>query len=332
MQLRILIPLIFILPLTVMGQQAKILQELRHYGICDASAAVALSPNTFAVANDEDNFIRVYRSDSSGVYLAALDISGYMKEAIAHKESDLEGAAEIDGAIFWITSHGRNKKGKEQESRRHFFANQIALENGQYAHRQIGNAYTALLMDILSDPRYSQYGLEEASKLAPKAPGGLNIEGLAATPDKRLWIGFRSPIPRGNALLIPLENPFAVLQGEKARLGNPIVLPLGNSGIRSMAYWPARGFYLIVAGPYNSDGGENFRLFRWSGDPARVPEALQGLELKGFNLEAVLIYPDKNDRVQLLSDDGAQKRGKKECKKLPDKSREKYFRSIWVAL
>lgn len=332
MQLRIIIPIIFMLPLTTMGQQAKILQELRHYGICDASAAVALSPNTFAVANDEDNFIRVYRSDSSGVYLAALDISGYMKEGIAHKESDLEGAAEIDGAIFWITSHGRNKKGKEQESRRHFFANRIGLENGLYAHRQIDSAYTGLLADILSDPRYSRYGLEEAAKLAPKDSGGLNIEGLAATPDKRLLLGFRNPVPKGNALLITLENPFAVLQGEKALFGDPIELPLGNLGIRSMAYWPARGFYLIVAGPYNSDGGENFRLFRWSGDPARTPAPVEGFDLKGFNIEAVVIYPDKTDRVQLLSDDGALKRGKKECKKLPDEDRKKYFRSIWVAL
>ncbi len=320
------------LSLAAMSQEVKILREFRHYGMCDASAAVALSPNTFAVANDEDNFIRVYRNDSSGVYLAKLDISEYMKEEIAHKESDLEGAAEIDGTVFWITSHGRNKKGKEQESRRYFFANQLRRENGQYAHLQIDSAYTGLLEDILSDPRYSQYGLEEAAKLAPKDSGGLNIEGLAATPDKRVLLGFRNPVPAEKALLIPLENPFEILQGKKALLGDPIELTLGNLGIRSIAYWPTRGFYLIIGGPYNSDSGENFRLFRWSGDPARTPAPVEGIDLKGFNIEAVVIYPDKADRVQLLSDDGGRKRGKKECKKLPDKSREKYLRSIWVVL
>lgn len=332
MKLRIIIPIIFLLTLAAMSQEVKILREFRHYGMCDASAAVALSPNTFAVANDEDNFIRVYRSDSSGAYLAALDVSGYMKEELALKESDLEGAAMIDESIFWITSHGRNKKGKHREARHHFFANRIHLENGQYTHRQIDSAYTGLLEDILSDLRYSQYGLEEAAKLAPKDSGGLNIEGLAATPDKRLLIGFRNPVPAEKALLVPLENPFEVLRGEKAILGDPMELPLGNLGIRSIAYWPARGFYLIVGGPHHSDSGENFRLFRWSGDPARTPAPVEGIDLKGFNIEAVVIYPDKADRVQLLSDDGALKRGKKQCKKLPDNSREKYFRSIWVEL
>jgi len=332
MKFHIILPIIAMLPIAAMSQQAKILQEFRHHGMCDASAAVALSPNTFAVANDEDNFIRIYRSDSSGASLTALDISGYMKEETSQKESDLEGAAEIEETVFWITSHGRNKKGKLQESRYHFFANRISLEKGRYAHRQIDSAYTGLLADILSDPRFSRYGLEEAAKLAPKDSGGLNIEGLAATPDKRLLLGFRNPVQAEKALLIPLENPFEVLQGKRAILGDPMELPLGNLGIRSIEYWPARGFYLIVGGPHHSDSGENFRLFRWSGDPARAPAPVDGIDLKGFNIEAVLIYPDKNDRVQLLSDDGALKRGKKQCKKLPDKSREKYFRSIWVAL
>jgi hypothetical protein len=34
-------------------------------------------------------------------------------------------------------------------------------------------------------------------------PGGLNIEGLAATPDGQLLIGFRNPLSEGKALLLP---------------------------------------------------------------------------------------------------------------------------------
>ena len=40
--------------------------ELQHKGICDASGAIALDEEHFVVANDEDNILRVYRSDTSG--------------------------------------------------------------------------------------------------------------------------------------------------------------------------------------------------------------------------------------------------------------------------
>lgn len=315
-----------------MAQEAKILQTFHHYGMCDASAAVALSPDIFVVANDEDNFLKVYRNDTSGTYLERLDIAAYMKDDIPLKESDLEGASEIDGTIFWITSHGRNKKGKRQESRYHFFANQIHLENGQYVHRQIDSAYTNLLKDMWSDPRLKKYDLKKAAELPPKDAGGLNIEGLSATPDKRLLIGFRNPIPGDKALLVPLQNPFEIIRGKKAVLGEAITMPLGGLGVRSIEYWPARKIYLIMAGPFHSDAGENFRLYRWSGDPAREPEMYEGLDLKELNVESIIIYPDRHDRIQLLSDDGGAKRGKKQCKDLPDGNKNKYFRSIWVAL
>lgn len=332
MKFTVTLTLILILSGIAMAQKAKIIQEIRHYGMCDASAAVALSPDIFAVANDEDNFLKVYRNNTSGSYLAGLDISTYLQDDIPLKEADLEGASEIDGIVFWITSHGRNKKGKRQESRYHFFANQFRIENGNYTHRQVDSAYSKLLDDMFSDPRLSKYNLEEATKLPPKDRGGLNIEGLSVTPDKQLLIGFRNPIPDGNALLVPLENPFEIIRGKKAALGDPIELPLGNLGIRSIEYWPARGFYLIMGGPYDSDSGENFMLFKWSGDTREKPERYEGLDLKTLNIESIIIYPDKNDRVQLLSDDGGVKRGKRDCKDLKDGDDEKYFRSIWVAL
>lgn len=34
-----------------------------HFGMCDASVAVALSSSTFIAANDEDNVLRVYSAE-----------------------------------------------------------------------------------------------------------------------------------------------------------------------------------------------------------------------------------------------------------------------------
>ena len=50
-----------------------------------------------------------------------------------------------------------------------------------------------------------------------KANGGLNVEGLELSADQqRLWIGFRSPLHDGRALIACVENPAAVFQSDEA--------------------------------------------------------------------------------------------------------------------
>ena len=51
-----------------------------------------------------------------------------------------------------------------------------------------------------------------------KASGGLNVEGLELSADQqRLWIGFRSPLHDGRALIACVENPAAVFQSDVHR-------------------------------------------------------------------------------------------------------------------
>jgi hypothetical protein len=60
-----------------------------------------------------------------------------------------------------------------------------------------------------------------------------NISPLAATPDEKLLIGFRNPIPGGRALLLPLQNPIEVVREWKpVQFGTPIELDLKGLGIR----------------------------------------------------------------------------------------------------
>lgn len=49
--------------------------EVRFEGTCDASGAVPLSASSFAVADDEDNVLRVYDAERGGGPLYAGDIS-----------------------------------------------------------------------------------------------------------------------------------------------------------------------------------------------------------------------------------------------------------------
>ena len=189
----------------------------------------------------------------------------------------------------------------------------------------MGRPYKNLLSDLVKAPALKPFDLRHASRLPPKEPGALNIEGLCATPDHQLLIGFRNPVPQGKALLVPLENPELVLLGDNAKFGNPILLDLGGLGIRDMAC--VHGRYLLIAGPY--DGAGKSKLFTWSGGES-PPKHLRDIDLKGFNAEALIVYEERGlGEVQLLSDDSSHQAGHLPCKQLSEDAR--HFRSIWVS-
>jgi Protein of unknown function (DUF3616) len=297
-----------------------------HFEMCDASAAVAVGTNFFAVANDEDNTLRLYDRDRSGGPVSATPLDAFLKVDQKRPEADLEGAAWLGDRIFWISSHGRNREGKVRESRNRFFATRVKRTGSGYYLEPVGRPCRRLLTDLVHNRELSRFRLLEASTLAPKEPGGLNIEGLCATPEGHLLIGFRNPIPEGQALVVPLLNPFGLLAGQSAQFGAVIRLDLGGLGIRDMIRLGSH--YLIIAGSFNDQGGS--RLYRWSGGrdrPAPVPD----VTFPQFNPEAIVSYPDRPGRLQLLSDDGTRLLNGVECKRVSDPAQRR-FRSIWVTL
>ena len=287
-------------------------------GPCDASAAVALDASHFIVANDENNTLRIYRQGQPAP-VGSLNLTNFLGTA-ADEESDIEGAAAIGSRIFWITSHGRNSKGKARPARQRFFATEV-VPGQPPTVKPVGQAYANLLRDMLAAETLKPYRLDEAASRPPEADGGLNIEGLAATADGKLLIGLRNPLPQQRALIIPLDNPEEVIAGHPARFGEPILLDLGQRGIRSIERI-GKG-YLIVAGPAGDNG--SFTLFRWSGVRGDAPSQISAVELKDLRPEALLAIPGGN-RVQLLSDDGGVVIGGIECKKKP--ASDQTFRSL----
>jgi hypothetical protein len=294
------------LPAAPAAAQGKI-QEYK--GICDASAAVAAGRDAFVVANDEDNVLRLYGRDDPQPR-PLLDLNAHLKITTG-READIEGAAAVGDRIYWITSHGRNKEGKERRERQRFFATDLQIAGASIGLVPYGQAYAGLLGDLIKAPQLKPYKLEEASLEAPEAEGGLNIEGLAEGENGRLLIGFRNPVRNGQALLVPLENPQEVVRGASAKLGNPIDLDLGGKGIRSIERIGA-GQYLILAGASGDGGG--FALHRWSGRQADNKPPRLGAGLGTLRPEAMFAVPG-TDTVQLLSDDGGFWAAK--CDKLP---------------
>ena len=309
-------------------------EEHRHTGICDASGVVAISNDAFAVADDELNRLLVYNLNISGPEESSLELSDFLNlykksddtkplHRKATKEADLEGAARVGDVIYWISSHGRNRKGKRVTARMQFFATKIDSDGSKPVLVPFGSPYTRLLKDIIAAPQHQRFQLEAAAKLPPKAQGGLNIEAMADMPNGHLLIGFRSPTISGKSLIIELENPAGVIDGESASFGRPRLIEL-DGGIRAMA--SEGGRYMIIGNEQDAEAGQA-SLFLWDGDSTEI-EKIESLTFADFNPEAIAAFPDKKGgQILLLSDDGMKKVDGSTCKTLSD-PRQRHFRSF----
>ena len=311
----------------IVTQAAPLTSSEAYPGPCDASAAVAISGALFVLANDEDNVLRAYRHDRAAPPVYSLDVSSFLEPKPAKSEVDLEGATTVGNRIYWIGSHSTNSKGQASPSRRRCFATDAQVVNGQVHLTPVGLPYKDLVQAFENTPALRHLHLATAAGIAPERPGGLNIEGLSATPTGALLIGFRNPIPEGKALLIPLENPAEVIAGNPARLGAPLALDLGGRGVRSIEYVAEDREYLIVAGPAG-DGGV-FGLYRWSGKSGDPPQPVVGVDFTGLQPEA-LADDGQGGPVWIFSDDGGRLLDNgKACK--DEKATRQRFRGLSVA-
>jgi hypothetical protein len=313
---------ILVMAMNLIPLRAQSPQPLVFSGAVDGSAAVPAGAAHFIAATDEDNVLRVYPREG-GAPVQQFDLTSFLAVDPASPETDIEGAALIGNRAYWITAHGRDKRGRAPVSRQRLFATDVVTNASGIQVLPVGRPYTNLLHDLATAAVLKPFGLAEAAQRQPEEPGGLNIEGLAATPEGHLLIGFRNPVPNGRALLVPLLNPGEMIEGKPAVIGTPVLLDLGGLAIRDLALW--QGEYVIVAGSHDGRGAS--KLFRWAGGEAQ-PQAIPQASLKGLNPEAVVIYPDKGLReVQLLSDDSSKQKDFPPGPKGPERKR---FRGVWV--
>ena len=290
----------------------------RHLGMSGASAAVFLDAGRVVVANDEDNRLRVYNPTNNQTAITAWDASPWLRLTGRNPECDLEGAARVGSRIYWIGSHGRNKDGKFRPNRQRFFATEVTETPQGPRLNPVGIPCSTLVEAMLADPKLGSLRLGAAAVVPPDAKGGLSIEALAARPDGSLWIGFRGPLAKGKAILVPLLNPDAVLEGRLPVFGNPTRLDLGGRGLRDMAWTGTE--WILVAGATGGDQ-KGTRLFRWNSEGSS-PAGLDLPGIKNLHIEAVAVPPEKPVRRLFLCSDDSHRNSMISAS----------FRSFWVDL
>ena len=109
----------FILAATAMSNAAPpLVKSVQYSGACDGSAIVNVGGGHFLNASDEDNILRLYSLEGPGAPKREFDEREVLKMNGKNKEADIEAVAQVGSRLYWIGSHGRDKKADLEPSRR----------------------------------------------------------------------------------------------------------------------------------------------------------------------------------------------------------------------
>jgi hypothetical protein len=289
----------------------------RYLDMCEASAAVALDDQHFAVASDDSETLAIYKRGEAKP-----------RSTFTHSEvTDLEGAARLGDTIFWLTSHslakpkGGERVGKDKPKRKVLFATRIGPGPVLV---EAGNAFTGLRPLVAT-----ALGMDETT-IAP----WLNIEGTASAPGSDLLLGLRgAPAGEKRAYVVRIGDPFSLtgLPPAPAAATHPPdtrrvwQLDLGGRGIRSLErIGEGSKAYLILAGPMGEQRMP-FALFWWDG----VGEKVMPGPIVSFGdmaPEALFAWPD--GEIQILGDNEGGETQADKCSEKKEDKRPRWFPSL----
>ncbi len=253
---------LLLLPVAVHGE-IKQIASINFLGNVLASqdiSAIAFFDNWLVIGADEGAQIQILDQVTNSIYKAREHSLSLLQ---GDQEIDVEGMARQDNLLYVIGSHSLKRKEVKPDktcaenykriksvtaetSRDNIFRLSFDMDTGQ-----VNPDIKAIsLRKILSaDPVLGPF------TRIPGKENGVDIEGIAADNDI-LYIGFRSPVLRGNytpIMITSFDNP------ENYRL---VYLHLKGSGIRDITR--VKNGFLLIAGPPDEGPGD-YRLYFWNG-------------------------------------------------------------------
>lgn len=226
----------------------------------DASALAKIG-DRLLVAVDEGRKLYLFRRAESNAYESVRSIDLH-EHAEGDDEHDFEGIA-VDGEkIFVVGSHSVRRKSVDpkltaKENRKRLAETELQPHRSWLFRFELTDDGRAKKIQMISLRKL----LEKDEYLArfvdiPSKENGIDIEGLA-TDGKRVYLGFRGPVLRGNFV------PVMVLEFDEPDKTKELrFVKLKGRGIRSLTR--CEDGFLIIAGPMGSGRGDFF-LYRWDG-------------------------------------------------------------------
>ncbi|RTZ96599.1 MAG: hypothetical protein DSY90_10180 [Deltaproteobacteria bacterium] len=141
----------------------------------------------------------------------------------------------------------------------------------------------------------------------------LCIEGLTFDPaGKRLLVGFRQPVFDGKAIIMVIENPQEIFEGNAALKirDKPVLLDLDGAGILSISYDPYLQGYLISSELNGKNNKNHSQLWFWNGKFQTLPrQAMLPAMIDVKNIEGMShVKIAGKELLMLVSGDGNRKR------------------------
>jgi hypothetical protein len=167
-------------------------------GSSDASAGIALDASYMVVGDDEGNVLRVYPR-GGGVAIKEWEFGSLLGLT---KELDLEAGTRIGNTLYFTGSHSNKSDGSEADNREHLFAADVS-GTGANTEFTFKGSYGGLETQLTTWDRTNAHGkganyygfvASSADKVPPESAAGFSIEGMAATADGQLLLGFRAPL------------------------------------------------------------------------------------------------------------------------------------------
>jgi hypothetical protein len=202
-------------------------------GFCEASSILSWQGGYLVGDNETEDRLFVFTAD----------LAPRAPRKLSSEVEDIEALAATPEGVLVVGSQGANKRG-ERRSRR---------------ERVLLDGHGAITPDLSGCPPCV------AVRSRPPKRGGLSVEG-AAHWNGSIWLGLRSPLVDGQAIVLRMDGDPRVALG----VAEMTMLDLGGFGVRELTPW--RDGLLVLAGPAD-DAGSRHRVYFLS-SPGSAPERL----------------------------------------------------------